>query len=97
MVLASGALGVFDAVSRGDTLGAAGLYLRAGLGAVMNDPAWQAITPELVPPEQTPRSRGDEFHRIQRGARAGTRVGRNGDCGSGIGSAFLLMPCPSSG
>ena len=23
-----------------------------GLGAVMNDPAWQAITPELVSPEQ---------------------------------------------
>jgi len=24
----------------------------AGLGAVMNDPAWQAITPELVPSRQ---------------------------------------------
>src|SRR5207248_9538530 len=23
-----------------------------GLGAVMNDPAWQAITPEIVAPEQ---------------------------------------------
>ncbi len=29
-----------------------GFTFLLGLGAVMNDPAWQAITPELVPPEQ---------------------------------------------
>jgi MFS family permease len=52
MVLASGALGVltlFRAVTPWVLLG---FTFALGLGAVMNDPAWQAITPELVPAEQ---------------------------------------------
>ena len=52
MVLASGSLGVltlFRAVTPWVLLG---FTFALGLGAVMNDPAWQAITPELVPAEQ---------------------------------------------
>jgi len=52
MVLAAGSLGVltlFRAVTPWVLLG---FTFALGLGAVMNDPAWQAITPELVPNEQ---------------------------------------------
>jgi MFS family permease len=52
MVLASGALGILVLTS---CVGPWMLLLFTfllGLGAVMNDPAWQAITPELVPREQ---------------------------------------------
>jgi MFS family permease len=52
MVLASGTLGIMTLTS---CVGPWVLLLFTfllGLGAVMNDPAWQAITPELVPTEQ---------------------------------------------
>ena len=52
MVLASATLGVMTLTS---CVGPWVLLLFTfllGLGAVMNDPAWQAITPELVPTEQ---------------------------------------------
>jgi predicted MFS family arabinose efflux permease len=52
MVLAAAALGIltlFDAVSPWMLL----LFtFLLGLGAVMNDPAWQAITPEVISPER---------------------------------------------
>jgi len=52
MVLASGTLGIMTLTS---CVGPWVLLLFTfllGLGAVMNDPAWQAITPELVPAQQ---------------------------------------------
>jgi MFS family permease len=52
MVLASATLGILTLTS---CVGPWGLLLFTfllGLGSVMNDPAWQAITPELVPGEQ---------------------------------------------
>src|SRR5436309_6430114 len=52
MVLASAALGILTLTS---CVGPWVLLLFTfllGLGSVMNDPAWQAITPELVPREQ---------------------------------------------
>jgi MFS family permease len=52
MVLASGTLGIMTLTS---CVGPWVLLLFTfllGLGAVMNDPAWQAITPELVPAAQ---------------------------------------------
>jgi MFS family permease len=52
MVLASGMLGILTLTS---CVGPWVLLLFTfllGLGSVMNDPAWQAITPELVPREQ---------------------------------------------
>ncbi len=52
MVLASATLGILTLTS---CVGPWVLLLFTfllGLGAVMNDPAWQAITPELVPPKQ---------------------------------------------
>jgi MFS family permease len=52
MVLASGTLGIMTLTS---CVGPWVLLLFTfllGIGAVMNDPAWQAITPELVPQQQ---------------------------------------------
>src|ERR1700757_2102009 len=52
MVLASGALGGLTLFRVGTPWVVLGVTFALGLGAVMNDPAWQAITPELVPAEQ---------------------------------------------
>lgn len=52
MVLASGALGVLTLLHVVTPWILLGFTFLLGLGAVMNDPAWQAITPELVPTEQ---------------------------------------------
>jgi MFS family permease len=52
MVLASGTLGVLTLLHMVTPWVLLGFTFLLGLGAVMNDPAWQAITPELVPSEQ---------------------------------------------
>jgi MFS family permease len=52
MVLASGTLGVLTLLHIVTPWVLLAFTFLLGLGAVMNDPAWQAITPELVPPEQ---------------------------------------------
>src|SRR5580700_1082507 len=52
MVMASGALGVLTLLHVVTPWILLGFTFLLGLGAVMNDPAWQAITPELVPLEQ---------------------------------------------
>src|SRR5215475_6434523 len=52
MVLASGTLGVLTLLHLVGPWTLLAFTFLLGLGAVMNDPAWQAITPELVPHEQ---------------------------------------------
>src|SRR5262252_2402361 len=52
MVLASGLLGILTLTSCVSPWVLLLFTFLLGLGAVMNDPAWQAITPELVPAEQ---------------------------------------------
>jgi MFS family permease len=51
MVLASGLLGVFTLLGAVTPWTLLLFTFLLGLGAVMNDPAWQAITPEIVSPE----------------------------------------------
>jgi MFS family permease len=51
MVLASGFLGVFTLLGYVTPWTLLLFTFLLGLGAVMNDPAWQAITPEIVSPE----------------------------------------------
>src|SRR5437016_2251686 len=48
MVLAAGALGVLTLLHMVTPWVLLGFTFLLGLGAVMNDPAWQAITPEIV-------------------------------------------------
>jgi MFS family permease len=50
MVLAAGALGVLTLRHNITPWVLLGLTFALGLGAVMNDPAWQAITPEIISP-----------------------------------------------
>lgn len=52
MVLASGLLGVFTLLQYVTPWILLAFTFVLGLGAVMNDPAWQAITPEVVSPPQ---------------------------------------------
>src|SRR6266550_2661374 len=52
MVLASGTLGILTLLGLVTPWVLLLFTFLLGLGAVMNDPAWQAITPELVPREQ---------------------------------------------
>lgn len=51
MVLAAGALGIMSLLCIVTPWTLLLLTFILGLGAVMNDPAWQAITPEVVSPE----------------------------------------------
>jgi MFS family permease len=52
MVLASGLLGVFTLLGQITPWILLAFTFVLGLGAVMNDPAWQAITPEIVSSER---------------------------------------------
>jgi MFS family permease len=52
MVVAAGALGVLQLLHMVTPWILLSFTFLLGLGAVMNDPAWQAITPEIVSPEQ---------------------------------------------
>jgi len=52
MVLASATLGILTVACRVGPWTLLLFTFLLGLGAVMNDPAWQAITPELVPARQ---------------------------------------------
>jgi MFS family permease len=52
MVLAAASLGIMTLTRHVGPWSLLLLTFLLGLGAVMNDPAWQAITPELVPAQQ---------------------------------------------
>src|SRR5579871_820845 len=52
MVAAAALLGVLTISGRITPWSLLALTFMMGLGAVMNDPAWQAITPDVVSPEQ---------------------------------------------
>jgi len=52
MVLASGTLGILTLLEHISPWTLLLFTFLLGLGAVMNDPAWQAITPEIVSPSQ---------------------------------------------
>ena len=90
MVLAAGALGVMTLLHVVTPWVLLGFTFLLGLGAVMNDPAWQAITPELVPPEQHAaavalNSAGFNVARAVGPALGGMVIAR-----AGSGVAFLL-------
>src|ERR1700745_2431235 len=90
MVLAAGILGVLTLLHAVGPWTLLGFTFLLGLGAVMNDPAWQAITPELVPAEKHPpavamNSAGFNVARAIGAARGGMVI-----AAAGSGTAFLL-------
>src|SRR5674476_544889 len=52
MVAAAGGLAVLTALDAVTPLSLLGFTFALGLGAAFNYPAWQAIQPELVPPDE---------------------------------------------
>ncbi len=90
MVLASGALGVltlFHVVTPWILLG---FTFVLGLGAVMNDPAWQAITPELVPAEHHAAAVAMNSAGFNVARAVGPALGGMVIAAAGSGTAFLL-------
>jgi len=66
-----------------------------GLGAVMNDPAWQALTPDLVPPAKLPaavalNSAGFNIARAVGPALGGFVIATCQGAATGSGRAFLI-------
>jgi predicted MFS family arabinose efflux permease len=97
MVLASAALGILTLTS---CVGPWVLLLFTfllGLGAVMNDPAWQAITPELVPPEQHASAVALNSAAFNVARAVGPAVGGLLVAAVGCGSTFLLNAASFSG
>ena len=90
MVLASGALGVLTLLHVVTPWILLGFTFLLGLGAVMNDPAWQAITPELVPPEQHAAAVAMNSAGFNVARAIGPALGGMVIAAAGSGVAFLL-------
>src|SRR5438132_10292451 len=90
MVMAAAILGIltlFHVVTPWILLGFTFLL---GLGAVMNDPAWQAITPELVPTEQHAAAVAMNSAGFNVARAIGPALGGMVIAAAGSGTAFLL-------
>src|SRR6201987_1201550 len=97
MVLASGALGVLTLFRVVTPWVLLGFTFALGLGAVMNDPAWQAITPELVPAEQHAPAVAMNSAGFNVARAVGPALGGMVIAAAGSGSAFLLNALSFSG
>jgi MFS family permease len=90
MVLASGTLGILTLLHVVTPWVLLGFTFLLGLGAVMNDPAWQAITPELVPPEQHAAAVAMNSAGFNVARAVGPALGGMVIAAAGSGVAFLL-------
>jgi len=90
MVLAAGALGVLTLLHVVTPWILLAFTFLLGLGAVMNDPAWQAITPELVPAEQHAAAVALNSAGFNVARAVGPALGGMAIAKAGSGSAFLL-------
>jgi MFS family permease len=90
MVLASGALGVMTLLHLITPWVLLAFTFLLGLGAVMNDPAWQAITPELVPTEQHAAAVALNSAGFNVARAVGPALGGMVIAAAGSGVAFLL-------
>ena len=90
MVMASGLLGVLTLLHVVTPWVLLGFTFLLGLGAVMNDPAWQAITPELVPKEEHAAAVALNSAGFNVARAIGPALGGMVIAAAGSGSAFLL-------
>ena len=90
MVLASGTLGVLTLLHVVTPWILLGFTFLLGLGAVMNDPAWQAITPELVPAKQHAAAVAMNSAGFNVARAIGPALGGMVIAAAGSGTAFLL-------
>ena len=90
MVLASGTLGALTLCNVVTPRVLLAFTFLLGLGAVMNDPAWQAITPELVPAEQHAAAVAMNSAGFNVARAVGPALGGMVIAAAGSGTAFLL-------
>jgi MFS family permease len=90
MVLAAGALGVMSLLGSVTPWTLLLLTFILGLGAVMNDPAWQAITPEVISPECHPSAVALNSVGYNVARAVGPAIGGVVIAMAGSGFAFLL-------
>jgi MFS family permease len=90
MVVAAGTLGVLSLTGRVGPWTLLLLTFILGLGAVMNDPAWQAITPEIVSPENLAPGVALNSVGFNVARAAGPALGGLVVAAAGSGVAFLL-------
>ena len=89
MVVAAGVLGVLTLYHQVTPWMLLLFTFILGLGAVMNDPAWQAITPEVVAPGKSCSRGGAEFGGLQCRSRFRPCARRTGDCSSRLRSRIF--------
>jgi len=90
MVLAAGVLGVLSLTHHVGPWTLLALTLILGFGAVMNDPAWQAITPEVVSPEHLAPAVALNSAGFNVARAVGPALGGMVVAAAGSGVAFLL-------
>jgi MFS family permease len=90
MVLASGLLGIFTLLGYVTPWVLLLFTFLLGLGAVMNDPAWQAITPEIVSNEQHAQAVALNSVGFNVARAVGPALGGLVIAAAGSGFAFLL-------
>ena len=90
MVFASGMLGILTLAGVTGPWTLLGFTFLLGLGAVMNDPAWQAITPEIVSPGRHPEAVAVNSAGFNVARALGPAIGGLVVAGVGSGVAFLL-------
>jgi MFS family permease len=90
MVLASASLGLLTLTGVVGPWILLGLTFLLGLGAVMNDPAWQAITPEIVSSDQHAAAVAVNSAGFNVARAVGPALGGLVVAGVGSGVAFLL-------
>lgn len=90
MVLAAGALGIMSLLGSVTPWSLLLLTFILGLGAVMNDPAWQAITPEVISPQRHPAAVALNSVGYNVARAVGPAIGGIVIAMAGSGFAFLL-------
>jgi MFS family permease len=90
MVVSAAALGILTILGIINPAILIGLTFVLGLGAVMNDPAWQAITPEVVPRNQLEHAVALNSAGFNAARAIGPALGGVVIAAAGSGIAFLL-------
>lgn len=90
MLAAAGTLGALTLAGLTTPLSLLGLTFTLGLGAALNAPAWQAITPELVPRAELPEAVALGSAGFNLARAVGPALGGLVVAAAGPGAAFLL-------
>ena len=90
MLVAAGALGVLAVMGAATPWALLAFTFLLGLGSALNGPAWQAITPELVPRAELPAAVALGSISFNLSRAVGPALGGAIVAGAGAGTAFLV-------